>query len=131
VHLLIAQTCESKNWKVDGSRITVPLESDRHQVIHVGEYEADGMQFVRVYSLLGPVADVDERRLRAALRLNWTLPYGAVGVASLDGDEGEQLVLVESALASNLSPERVETVIHSLAKTADNYEKFVFGTDDH
>jgi hypothetical protein len=86
--------------------------------------------YVRLLSLLGSADILDDRRARAALRLNWTMPYGAVALASID-DEGEQVVMCSTAFADPSATNNLRLAIEQLAAMADQYEQFVFGGDAH
>jgi hypothetical protein len=130
VHELIAKVCADNGWSHETHRIVVQLEGGRSHDVMLQEYEAKGHTFLRLYSFLGDPSSIDERQLRAALRLNWTLPYGAVGIASFD-DQGEKLLLCDSVLVANIEPDRLKLAIQYMAQTADDYEKHVFGDDVH
>ncbi len=129
----IERICQESGWTLTDNEIRIPLEKDRHQVVEIEEYEARGVPFVRLFSRLGVAEAVDERRLLASLRLNWTLPYGAVAIAALSEGEPETLLLCDSVARDRISaaPDRVKLALQYLAKTADEYERFVFGTDAH
>ena len=72
---------------------------------------------------IGPVADLEEERLISALRVNAGLPHGALAVVHDD------LVMVEIRNLHSVDPEEMRPSIDDLARTADSYEKTLFGAD--
>ena len=126
----IAKVCAERGWTLGANAITVQLPSGRHQVVQFEEYESSGEQLMRLYSILGEASAFDERQLRAALRLNWTLPFGAIGLGAI-GDEPEQLLLCETGIIDHINHRRLGLAIQAIAATADRYEDTVFGTDEH
>ena len=129
----IEQICEKAGWTTSGNEILVPLGEGRKQKVEVEEYEARGVSFIRLFSRLGRVGEVDGRGALGAVRLNWALPYGAGAGAALTEGGGETLLLCDSFGAERLheAPDRVTLAIGYLAETADNFERSVFGRDEH
>lgn len=130
VHELAVKACEANGWTIEGDRLRLELDDGRHQMIYVESYEREGRSFLRLYSPFGRAEGLEERRLRAALRFNWTLREVAVAIACLS-DDGEHVVLRSELPLEGADAQVLEQAIWGLAKTADDYEKFVFGTDEY
>ena len=127
---VIEELCAKEGWDVRGDTINVPLPGGRHQEVRLTLHEAEGVVFARLLSVLGDAHRLDDRHARAALRLNWTMPYGAVALAAVD-DGPEMVCLTATAQFCADKPELMRMAIGRVAKVADDYEKAVFHTDDH
>ena len=126
---LVARIARDQGWKTRGaggpSGLEVPLARGRSQFVEVAEFEDAGRKMVRFTTRIGKVVGLGEGRLRAALEVNLRLPHGCLAV------DGADMVLTETcrldATASRASGEMLEF----LARQADAYERFIFGSDTH
>ncbi|MBN1420017.1 MAG: hypothetical protein JXP34_14655 [Planctomycetes bacterium] len=123
----VADVAKRKNWTVldDGRRVQVPLRDGREQIVRIETYTHGGMEIARFWTAIGPLEEVRGERPIAALRLNFSLPHGAL--AAHDG----LLVLVRSQLVADADPGEVENAIGFLAEQGDAYERLIFRTDAH
>jgi hypothetical protein len=80
---------------------------------------------VRFTTRIGNVLKLDGGRLRAALEVNFRLPYGCLAA------DGDQLVLTETRPLRTTTAESSGEAVEFIARQADAYEKFIFGTDVH
>ena len=103
--------------------IEVPLDGGRTQMIERQVFHEDGEDYIRFFSVIGPITDFDERRFKAALRLNWTMLFGAFALFD------DQLAIVDTFLIREADPDEVRLSVGHMAKTADRYEQLTFGTD--
>ena len=117
--------CEQNGWEISGSEATVPIGENRHQTVHHSVTKEDGQQVLRIHTVIGSAAVLDEVRMRAALGINARMRYGAFAI--LDDD----LVLTDSFLLPHTDPTEVSASIGFLARKADDYERLIYGTDAH
>jgi hypothetical protein len=122
---LIQKICTANGWHYDHGRAQLPLDGGRTQDIEFQTFTADGEEFVRLFSVIGPSAALDERRLMAVLRLNASMRLGAFAIV------GDNLAVVDTFLVREADHYEVRHSLEYLAKTADRYEQVVFGTDDN
>jgi Putative bacterial sensory transduction regulator len=122
---LLAGVCAKNGWKAHDNEVMVPLPGGRHQGVRVESFAEAGEELVRLHSVIGRSDSMGKVRMEAALRLNGHLRHGAIAIK--DGD----LVLIDTLLLADLSEDELERSIQFLAQTADQYEREIFGTDEH
>ncbi len=125
MHPLFDKVCRAAGWNPVAAAVDIPLEGGRSQRVIHEKYEDDGDVLLRVYSVVGPANRLDERRIRAALGLNWRLKFGAIAVWE------DKLVVTRSFLERDLDDDELRLAIEFIARTADDYEKFIFRRDAH
>jgi hypothetical protein len=120
---LCESTCQDEGWKFLSDGIHAVWSDNRQQLVTIEFFEADGQEFARLSTRIGPIEELGEERLLMALRVNAGLPYGALAVAQQD------LVMIDTHMLSDVDLEEVSASVKYLARTADSYEKSLFGTD--
>ncbi len=122
---LCRRVCEEQGWELLPSGVRIPTEADRHQLVSLEFADQDGEEFVRLWTIIGDAARLDAARLEAALRLNMSLPHGALAL------HGGQLVMVETLPLHDAGAEEIRAALEYLASQADHYEKTMYGTDQY
>jgi hypothetical protein len=106
--------------------VDVSLADGRsHQVtIDLSREDPNGRAIVQLST---PCGDADPARYEDALKLNMSIPYGAIAVASL----GDSLcfAMVDSYLRASVHPEDIAESIMSLARHGDSLEQSLTGED--
>lgn len=123
VHPLFTKVCADAGWTQKMAAAELALDEGRRQQVIHEVYEEDGEKLVRVYSVVGPAARLDARRTRAALSLNWRLRFGAIAIWE------DQLVVTRSFLERDLDADELRLAIEFIARTADEYEHYIFRKD--
>lgn len=123
--------CAGTSWSHDGHQLRIPLPNGRSQSFVLEPFKEGGLACLRVFTVIGPAQGLDAMRLKGALRLNWQLRHGALGVGLVPGDEEEKLVLVDLMTETEATDPALRSALPQLAATADRYEQLVFGTDNH
>jgi len=106
--------------------VDVSLSGGRSQQIWVDFSQTDpsGQPLVQ---LCTPCGDADEKRYEWALKLNMSMPYGAVALALLD--ETLCFAMVNTHLRATVHPEEIAKSIMTLAREGDNIEKALTDKD--
>ncbi|NDD27753.1 MAG: hypothetical protein EB084_05735 [Proteobacteria bacterium] len=102
--------------------LNVHLENHRNQAVRVFAQEDGGVQFARFVTNIGSASEFNERKLRTALEMNASLPHGTLAIF-----EGSLVMLTSLRLESDLS--QAAEVVGYIVRTADTYEKLLFGLD--
>jgi len=123
----LKDVAKRKKWVVreDGHQVKVPLADGRHQIVEIDTYTHGGAVIARFWTAIGPLGEVRGERPIAALRLNFSLPHGALAA------HGDLLVLVRSQLVADADPGEIETAISFLAEQGDAYERLIYRADAH
>jgi hypothetical protein len=119
------RVCAQQGWKLLPSGVQVSFGDGRKQVVSLEFFEFEHEELVRLYTTIGRVRDMDARRLTTALRVNASLAHGALAV------KDDDLAMVDTLMLDDADPGEIEASIGYLARTADYYEKTIFGTDEH
>lgn len=122
---VVVDVCLRKDWECDGQQATLALDCGRHQVLSFEEFLLDGMEMLRIVTVVGPVADLSEIQLNAVLGLNRSLAYGALAIA------GDELVMVDTFLLQGDCHDLLASAMAFIAETADRYEREIYHTDIH
>ena len=108
----------------DPYMICVELSLDqgsRHQSIFLAEIEDDdGRKYLRVSTVIAPMADVDARRM---LDFNWHSRVGYMAVGELDSVP--YLQLCENRPYDNLTASEVDRLILEIGGIGDNLERML------
>jgi len=120
---LCTQICNQAGWERLPNAIRVTWPGGRHQLVALEYFEQQDQEFVRMCTRIGPVEVLDEDRLISALRVNAGLAHGALAVMH------DALVMLDTQLLQDAEPNEIKASIDYLARTADSYEKTLFGTD--
>jgi hypothetical protein len=122
---LFKQVCAANGWATHGNEATVTIAGGRSQRIHWQQFHHGEKDMVRLYSYIGTSEKLSQVRLEAALRLNFSLPHGALAIHS------EKLVMTETFLVSDADLAEVESAVRFLSEMADRYEKLIYDADRH
>ncbi|MEK6235955.1 MAG: hypothetical protein N2C14_14705 [Planctomycetales bacterium] len=106
--------------------LDVPGDRKQRVTVHFGNQDEDGDELVVVYS---PCCPADSKYYEASLRMNLTLPAGALAIR--DVDDVPTLVMVDVFLAATLHPWQLAKSITYIAERADKLEQRVTGQDVH
>jgi len=106
--------------------VTVSLPDGRSQQVQVsfGLKDTSGHPIVQ---LTTPCGAADPRRYETALKLNMSIPYGAIALASLE--DALCFAMVDSYQRATVHPEDLAESILSLAQHGDSVEKMLTGAD--
>ena len=118
------QACEQQGWELLPTGVLVRCGEDRRQLVAIEFFEFDQEELVRISSVMGEVASLRRDQLAIALSSNMHLAHGAMAI------QGDSLCLVDT-LPSDASAEEVAACIDYLARSADEYERLVYGADVH
>lgn len=127
---LIAASTSGLSANVVGSgkaySVTVSLEDGRSQQIWIdlAKQDAEGNPLVQ---LITPCGKADAALFESALKLNMTLPHGAIALADLD--ETLCFAMVSSHLRATVHPEDIAESIMSLAQNGDSLEASISQED--
>ena len=112
--------------KISGKSCLIRLRLDpaRQQTVRVvlGAADMDQCPIALVYSECGPA---DPKHYEYALKTNITLPYGALAIRSVDGED--RLVMFNSLLRQGLTPLALRKSIVTIGERADKVEKRLAG----
>ncbi len=121
---LLAAAVEGLPVTVTGSgqeyALNVTLPEDRSQQVWVDFSKTDNDDQA-IVQLCTPCGDADTVRYEWALKLNMSIPYGAIAVAELDGKRC--FAMVDSYLRATCDPEDLAKSLMSLAEQGDAIEK--------
>jgi Arc/MetJ family transcription regulator len=127
---LVAEAVRGLSASIQGSghsrTITIRLEGGRRQVVRISlsAKDLDGEPVALVYSECGPA---DPAAYEYALRLNLSIPYGALALREVEG--AMRLVMLNSLLRRGLTPLALRKSILAIASKADSVEQRLFGRD--
>ena len=119
------EACESHDWELLPTGVLVRFGDGRRQLVSLEffEYEQEGL--VRFSSIIGPIEVLSRERLLTALRVNAGLAHGALAV------QDDDLCMVDTLLIEDAEVSAVAASIEYLAQAADEYERVIYGTDNH
>jgi len=117
--------CHSNGWRQHGNTATLTLSGGRSQDIYLEAFIFDGEDMARIFTRVGPIAELSEIQLNAVLGLNFSLPYGALACS------GDDLVMADTFLQREMDTDHLAFSMNFLAATADRYEQQIYGKDEH
>jgi hypothetical protein len=119
------KVCEKNGWPCQKDQVELVLAGGRKQKVFVETFVHENEQMARAYSVVGTTDALSEVRLKSALSLNYRLPHGALAIRD------DALVMTDTFLLKEADDDEVEASVRYLAKTADRYEKAIYGADQH
>lgn len=122
---LIQAICKDNNWRETDAGVEIILDGGRTQLVSRATFTESGEEHLRLASIIGPADKLDDQRMRAALRLNANMRFGAFAIL------GQDFAVVDTFLLSEADQAEVRDSLLFLAQTADRYEQIVFGTDEN
>jgi hypothetical protein len=106
--------------------VDVSLPEDRAQRIWI-DFSRKDLNGRPVVQLCTPCGEADEHQYETALKLNMSIPYGAIALALLD--EKLCFAMVDSYLRETVHPEDIAQSIMSLAENGDSVESSLSAED--
>ena len=119
------RACESQNWELLPTGIVVHFGDGRHQLVGLEFFEYLREELVRLSTTIGAVVLLEREQLVLALETNAQIPHGALSI------QGESLCLTDTLMIGTSGTAEIEAAVDYLARTADEYERSLFGTDEH
>ena len=119
------QVCEQEDWELLPTGIVVRWGDGRHQLVSLEFFEFEREELVRLSSTIGTVAQLQREQLILALSTNAKLAHGALAIRNA------QLVMTDTLMVSGSDAEGIRAAIEYLARAADDYERTIYGTDQH
>jgi hypothetical protein len=119
------RVCAEQGWELLPTGVRVPLEAGRMQVVDFHVFESGERERVRLSTRIGPLSNVDEPRLEAALRVNAILDHGALAIMD------DFVVMIDTLALEDTGADELEATIRFLGATADQAEERLFGTDEN
>lgn len=105
----------------------VPYDMEkRKQYVYVTA-NRKGLQGEELYQIFTICAPENESFYRSALLTNMNLPFGAIALSEVEGEN--YFVLVDTYLAESVSEKELLISIMTLAKAGDKMEKLLIGLD--
>lgn len=108
----------------DEAVVNMQLDDGRHQVLTIEPSRREGRAFLRITTPVAKATELKPQQLKQVLQLNASLLYGAFALL------GDELILTDTIdRGPQDDPEVCARIMAHVARTADNYEKMVFGRD--
>jgi hypothetical protein len=117
--------CEGQDWELLPTGIVVHFGDGRHQLVRLEFFEYQREELFRLSTTIGPVADLERAQLVLVLESNSEFPHGALAI------RGADLCMTDTLMLGESGPAEIEAAVDYLARTADEYERSLFGTDVH
>ncbi len=105
-------------------RLSLPNGRSQQVAVHFGRAAAGGEELVVIYSQCGPA---NPRHYEALLRHNMNIPAGAFALRDVGGEP--QVVMVDTMLASTVTPGALAKHIENIAARADRVEEQLTSKD--
>lgn len=121
----LEDVCHEQGWGVAPDRVEFKLDGGRRQIVSLQDFDFEGSELVRLWSVIGDASRIDAARLTQALRVSFGLPHGALAL------HDDKLVIVDTLVARDADPGEIRAVLRYLAETADHFERTMFGVDEH
>lgn len=125
VPAVFEDVCRREGWPLDEAAANVPLPGGRRQRVVANVVAEGGQDYLRLSSRIGDAAVLNEARLLAALRLNARLHLGAIAV------DGAAVVMLNTLRLHDADADEVRASVLYLAQRADEFERALFGRDEH
>jgi hypothetical protein len=126
---LVDAVSRLKGWKTLSDQgvlsLAIPQSGSRKQVVAVSQFKGEKLEMVRFTTRIGKTDQLNDARLRSALKLNLRLPHGCLAV------DGTELVMTETRPLETSTPEVTGEALEFIARQADQYEKLIYKTDVH
>jgi len=122
---LCHQVCDSQKWELLPTGTVVRWGDGRHQLVSLEPFEFEREELVRLWSIIGEVADLTRDQLVTALRANGGLAHGALAIRS------EQLCMTDTLMLAEAGADEIKAAIEFLARSADDLERSLYGTDEY
>jgi hypothetical protein len=126
---LVDRVAKLRGWKALSEQgvlsLAIPQSGSRKQLVAVTEFKDEARVMVRFTTRIGGTDQLNDARLRSALKLNLRMPHGCLAV------DGTELVMTETRPLKTSTPEATGEALEFIARQADQYEKLIYKTDVH
>jgi hypothetical protein len=122
---LCRQVCNAHNWELLPTGVVVRWGDGRHQLVGLEIFEFEREELVRLSTTIGEMEQLSRDQLTVALKTNAKLAHGALAI------KNDQLCMIDTLLISDTGAGELGAAIEYLAREADEYERAIYGTDDH
>jgi hypothetical protein len=122
---ILERVCRDRGWEVLPTGVQVSWPNDRRQLIELEFFQFEDEELVRLFTTIGESESMSAVRLTIALRTNFELAHGCLAVRE------DHIVMTDTLMLRDAGFGEIEASISYLAKTADHYEKTIFGTDQY
>jgi len=126
---LVEAVSKLKGWKTVSDQgvlnLAIPQGGKRQQLVAVSQFKDEGHEMVRFTTRIGKTDQLNDARLRSALKLNLRMPHGCLAV------DGTELVMTETRPLRTSTPEATGEALEFIARQADQYEQLIYKTDVH
>jgi len=119
------EVCAAHDWELLPTGILVRWGDGRRQLVRLEIFDSERESLVRLSTTIGDVGQLDRERLVLALETNADLAHGALAIQS------GQLCMTDTLMLESADVEELEAAIDFLSRRADEYERTLFGTDEH
>lgn len=119
------RVCESQNWELLPTGIVVRFGDGRHQLVGLEFFEYQREALARLSSTIGAAAALSRAQLVLSLEMNARLPHGAFSI------QGGNLCMTDTLMIETSGPAEIEAAVDYLARTADEHERLLFGSDEN
>jgi hypothetical protein len=119
------QVCEAQNWELLPTGIVVRWGDGRHQLVSLEHFEFEREELVRLSSRIGEAHGIGLEQLQLALETNARLAHGALAIID------RHLCMTDTLIVASADSAHIAAAVEYLARQADEYERTVFGTDEH
>lgn len=102
------------------------VEEVRRQFVYLtaNRTSTEGDPIFQVFTICAPE---DEQFYKSALLLNMNMPFGAVAISEIEGEN--HFVLIDTYLVDSVTPKELEASAIALARAGDRMEKILVGED--
>jgi hypothetical protein len=126
---LVDAVSRLKGWKTVNDQgvlsLAIPQSGNRKQLVAVTRFKDEALEMVRFTTRIGKTDQLNDARLRSALKLNLRMPHGCLAV------DGTELVMTETRPLQTSTPETTGEALEFIARQADQYEQLIYKTDVH
>ena len=75
---IFEQVCRKNGWTLQDGEVVMDVEGGRTQTVYLQTFVHETTQMARAYTLVGSSGALSPLRMEAALKLNYSLPHGAM-----------------------------------------------------
>jgi len=126
---LVEAVSKLKGWTTLSDQgvlnFAIPQGGKRQQLVAVSQFKDEGHEMVRFTTRIGKTDQLNDARLRSALKLNLRMPHGCLAV------DGTELVMTETRPLGTSTPQATGEALEFIARQADQYEQLIYKTDVH
>ena len=126
---LVDAVSKLKGWKTVSDQgvlhLAIPQSGTRRQLVAISQFKDENQEMLRFTTRIGKTDQLNDARLRSALKLDLRMPHGCLAV------DGTELVMTETRPLRTSTPELTGDALEFIARQADQYEQLIYKTDVH